>query len=87
VKKSLSLAFATGVLMTSLAPGMASAASGPPTNGCPTGNGAEWLLVTHSGPGHLSATFDFNADGKVCARWLPAFDGASGIAFMDNVVR
>jgi hypothetical protein len=73
--------------MTSLVPAAASAASGPPTKACPTGNGSEWMLVTHSGPGHLSATFDFNADGQVCARWLPAFDGASGIAFMDNVVR
>ena len=85
--KRLGIVLAAAALMVSVFPGMASAASGPPTKGCPTGTGSEWRLVTHSGPGHLSATFDFNADGQVCARWLPAFDGASGLAFMDNVVR
>ena len=41
------------------------------------------MLVTPSGPEHLSAAYDFNRDGEVCARFVPA----GGIAFMDNVVR
>jgi hypothetical protein len=43
--------------------------------------------VTPSSPAHLSAAYDFNGGGHVCRYWLPALDGHSLIAFMDNVVR
>jgi hypothetical protein len=43
--------------------------------------------VQPTSPEHLSAAYDFNGDGSVCRFWLPAFDGASLITFMDNVVR
>ena len=95
MKKSLGRALVVATLMTALLPGVASAeqppwgppegAAGPRVGGCPPA--ARWRLVQPSGPDHLSAAYDFNRDGWVCARWLPAFDGASMIAFMDNVVR
>jgi hypothetical protein len=89
------LALAAGALVASVSATAASAipvgppegTAGPPIATCPTGAGAEWLLVQPSGPQHLSAQFDFNNDGWVCGRWLPAFDGQSAVAFLDNVVR
>lgn len=89
--KRFGVSLFAGALVTLLSPGLASAdrppygppeeASGPPVAACPTEAG--WRLVTPSGPEHLSAAYDFNLDGQVCARFLPP----SGIAFMDNVVR
>lgn len=83
-----------GALVMSLSSAVASAeqppwgpppdADGPPVQGCPSGAG--WFPVTPSGPDHLSAAFDLNNDGQVCARWLPAFDGTTLFTFMDNVV-
>jgi hypothetical protein len=45
--------------------------------------------VTPSSPEHLSAAYDFNGDGVVCAYAFstPAFGGSTMIAFMDNVTR
>jgi hypothetical protein len=94
VKKTVGHALVAAALMTMLSAGMASAAppygppdgaSGPPVGRCPAA--AQWRLVQPSGPDHLSAAYDFNRDGWVCVRWLPAFDGSSLITFMDNVVR
>lgn len=94
MKKRFGLTVAAGALMTMLWAGTASAipvgppegAAGPPAGGCPTG-AAEWQLVQPSGPGHLSAQYDFNGDGFVCGRWVPGLDGHSILAFLDNVVR
>lgn len=94
MKKRFGLVLAAGALTTTLWAGAASAipvgppegAAGPPIGGCPSG-AAGWQLVQPSGPEHLSAQYDFNADGWVCAGWLPAFDGQSLLTFMDNVVR
>lgn len=95
VKHRCAVALSACALAVLLAPGVAWAdrppygppegASGPPEAGCP--DAAGWRLVTPSGPEHLSAAYDFNLDGEVCARWLPALGGSSLIAFMDNVVR
>jgi len=93
VRKSFGLALATGVLMTLVAPGVASAAqppwgpkggSGPPVGGCPNAN---WLLVQPSGPDHLSAAYDFNGDGWVCVTTAPFSNQNALFVFMDNVVR
>lgn len=94
MRKRFGLTLAAGALMTLLCAGTASAipngpperAAGPPIGGCPKG-AAGWQLVQPSGPEHLSAQYDFNGDGWVCARWLPGLDGQSLIAFLDNVVR
>ena len=97
MKKRFGIAVAGGVVGVLLWPAAASAeptglrppygppsaASGPMVGGCP--NSAGWFLVTPSGPGHLSAAYDFNYDGQVCARFIP--DGSGAVTFMDNVVR
>jgi hypothetical protein len=95
MKKRLGLALIAGAIMTLLLFGVASAeqppwgppegAAGPPVGGCKAA--AQWRLVQPSGPDHLSAAYDFNRDGWVCVRFLPAFDGSSMFTFMDNVVR
>ncbi len=93
MRKSFGLALATGVLMTLVAPGVASAAqppwgpksgSGPPVGGCPNAN---WFLVQPSGPDHLSAAYDFNGDGWVCVTTAPFSNQNALFVFMDNVVR
>ena len=97
MKKRFAIAFAGGVLGVLLWPVSASAAptgvrppygppldaAGPVVAGCPKSGG--WFLVTPSGPGHLSAAYDFNYDNQVCARFLP--NGSGVVTFMDNVVR
>jgi hypothetical protein len=93
MKARLGLVVCAGAMVVGVWAGPASAmpvgppenASGPPVGGCPQGAGSEWFLVRPSGPEHTSAQYDFNNDGVVCARWLPAFDGQSGVAFKDNV--
>jgi hypothetical protein len=94
MKKRFGFALAASALMTTVWAGAAGAipvgppagAAGPPAAGCPKGN-AGWQLVQPSGPEHLSAQYDFNGDGWVCARWLPGLDGQSLLAFLDNAVR
>ena len=93
MKSRLSLFVFAGVAVVGFCTGPASAipvgppehANGPRVGACPQSGGAEWRLVQPSGPEHLSAQYDFNNDGFVCARWLPAFDGQSALAFKDNV--
>src|SRR5262245_22933836 len=95
MKKRVGLVLVAGALMAPAWAGSASAipngppdhASGPRVGECPKGDGAEWFLAQPSGPEHLSAHFDFNNDGFICARWLPAFDGQSAVTFKDNVGR
>ena len=96
MKKRVGVALAVAALAAFLSTGVASAdptglrppygppegAAGPPVGGCPTSGG--WILVTPSGPEHLSAAYDFNYDNHVCARFLP--NGSGAVAFMDNVV-
>jgi len=94
VTKRLMVAFATGAVGLVLWTGTGSAepsglrppygpppdTAGPQVGDCPTSGG--WILVTPSGPGHLSAAYDFNYDNQVCARFLPW----GGFALMDNVI-